>query len=256
MPLHFKALLESGLGPGAPAQREAYMIPTSTPDRKVPDGSDPRRPSEEVWAGTRHEVLPDRAVPEGHQAERAGHDPDVPGQQYDIGQPYSYISYDSGPYFEDILFATGSGTGLSGSSAIRRTSSITSCEDPIVSWQKKAALAMKGWYDAGYINKDVFANKVGARTPLSRASRRWDSETPSTSRPPSPVPRPTAGTSSWCPGSTGMDITAPTRIMNNGVALAANTKNAARTLQVLDRIIEDKSYNFLVYFGVEGKNYG
>ncbi len=43
--------------------------------------------------------------------------------------------------------------------------------------------------------------------------------------------------------------------LNNGVALAANTKNAARTLQVLDRIIEDKSYNFLAYFGVEGKNY-
>jgi len=30
--------------------------------------------------------------------------------------------------------------------------------------------------------------------------------------------------------------------LNNGVALAANTKNAARTLQVLDRIIEDKSF--------------
>jgi putative aldouronate transport system substrate-binding protein len=43
--------------------------------------------------------------------------------------------------------------------------------------------------------------------------------------------------------------------LNNGVALAANTKNAALALQALDRIIEDKSYNFLVYFGIEGRNY-
>ncbi len=43
--------------------------------------------------------------------------------------------------------------------------------------------------------------------------------------------------------------------LNNGVAVAANSKNAARTLQALDRIIEDRSYNYLVYFGIEGKNY-
>jgi putative aldouronate transport system substrate-binding protein len=43
--------------------------------------------------------------------------------------------------------------------------------------------------------------------------------------------------------------------LNNGVALAATTRNPERTLQALDRIIEEQSYNFLVYFGVEGVNY-
>ena len=43
--------------------------------------------------------------------------------------------------------------------------------------------------------------------------------------------------------------------MNNGVALAANTKNPERALQALDLMIEEQSYNFLVYFGVEGVNY-
>ncbi|HVO40329.1 MAG TPA: ABC transporter substrate-binding protein, partial [Spirochaetia bacterium] len=129
------------------------------------------------------------------------------------------------------------------------------CEDPIVSWQKKAALAMKGWYDAGYINKDVFANKVRSKdsfvqgksgvgfgnsidiqaTIAGATANGWDIE--------------------LVPGLDGGNHYRADPFINNGVALAARTKNAARTLQALDRIMEDKAYNFLVYFGVEGKNY-
>ncbi|HUZ18602.1 MAG TPA: DUF3502 domain-containing protein, partial [Spirochaetia bacterium] len=43
--------------------------------------------------------------------------------------------------------------------------------------------------------------------------------------------------------------------INNGVGLAASTKNADKTLQMLDLIMENKAYDFLVYFGIEGKNY-
>ncbi|HET6487532.1 MAG TPA: ABC transporter substrate-binding protein, partial [Spirochaetia bacterium] len=43
--------------------------------------------------------------------------------------------------------------------------------------------------------------------------------------------------------------------INNGVALAATTKNPERTLQVLDKIMEDPSYVYLVYYGIEGTNY-
>jgi putative aldouronate transport system substrate-binding protein len=43
--------------------------------------------------------------------------------------------------------------------------------------------------------------------------------------------------------------------INNGFALAAGTKNADKTLRAMDLIMEDKSYNYLAYFGIEGVNY-
>ena len=43
--------------------------------------------------------------------------------------------------------------------------------------------------------------------------------------------------------------------INNGVAIAARSKNPERTMMALDLIMEESSYNYLVYFGIKGKNY-
>ncbi|GAF08906.1 DUF3502 domain-containing protein [Paenibacillus pini] len=43
--------------------------------------------------------------------------------------------------------------------------------------------------------------------------------------------------------------------INNGVAVAANSKNPERAMMALDLIMEDPSYNMLVSFGIEGTNY-
>jgi len=67
---------------------------------------------------------------------------------------------------------------------------------------------------------------------------------------------PTAGREvELVPGLDGNDHYRADPYLNNGVALAANTKNPERALQALDLMIEEQSYNFLVYFGVEGVNY-
>jgi putative aldouronate transport system substrate-binding protein len=174
---------------------------------------------------------------------------------YDVGQPFSYLSYAKGPYFEDILFTTGSGCGLVWLLDGQTKKLQYIVDDPVLSWEKSAARTMKAWYDAGYINKDVFANKVRSKDAFVQgksavgfgnsidmqgiiagaSANGWDVE--------------------LVPGIDGNGHYRADPYLNNGVALAAHTKNAARTLQALDRIIEDKSYNFLVYFGIEGKNY-
>jgi putative aldouronate transport system substrate-binding protein len=39
------------------------------------------------------------------------------------------------------------------------------------------------------------------------------------------------------------------------VAIAAHSKNPERTMMFLDRVMHDKEFNFLVYYGIEGKHY-
>ena len=82
---------------------------------------------------------------------------------YDVGQPFSYVSYANGPYFEDILFSTGSGTGLVWLLGDKTNKLHYILDEPVLSWQKRQPPTMKSWYDAGYINKDVFANKVRSK---------------------------------------------------------------------------------------------
>ncbi len=175
--------------------------------------------------------------------------------QYDIGQPISYLWYANGPYFEDILFTTGSGSGLAWMLGDQSHKLRYIAEDPLLSWEKQAARTMKSWYDAGYINKDVFANKVRSKDSFVQGKSAVGFGNSIDMQ--STIAGATAN--GWevelVPGLDGNGHYRADPYLNNGVALAARTKNAARTLQVLDRIIEDKNYNFLVYFGVLGKNY-
>jgi Domain of unknown function (DUF3502). len=43
--------------------------------------------------------------------------------------------------------------------------------------------------------------------------------------------------------------------LNSGVGIAATSANPERTMMVLDLIMEEKEFNYLAYFGVEGENY-
>jgi len=49
---------------------------------------------------------------------------------------------------------------------------------------------------------------------------------------------------------------APARsYLGNGAAIPAGAKNPERTMMALDLIMSEQSYNYLAYFGIEGKNY-
>jgi putative aldouronate transport system substrate-binding protein len=43
--------------------------------------------------------------------------------------------------------------------------------------------------------------------------------------------------------------------LNNGVAITASSKNPERALEALDLIMEEPSYAYLAYYGIEGINY-
>jgi putative aldouronate transport system substrate-binding protein len=43
--------------------------------------------------------------------------------------------------------------------------------------------------------------------------------------------------------------------LNNGVAISASSKNPERAMEALDLLMEDPSYAYLAYYGIEGINY-
>ena len=117
------------------------------------------------------------------------------------------------------------------------------------------AKKVKTWYDKGYINTDAFGNRIRSKESFAQGKsgvgfgnsvdlqsniataidNGWDVEI--------------------------IPILSPDRkaardaYTNNGVGIAANTKNTERTLMALDLLMQEKSYVMLSYFGIEGKNY-
>lgn len=255
MPKHYKLLPKEAWDQCKLPSGKLYMIPTPTPDRKVPVTvirADLRKKYGVPKINKFSEIEPYlKAIKENEP----GMIPMYMDSQYDIGMPYGYLSYETGPYFEDILYATGSGCGLVWLLGDESKKLRYLFEEPVLSWSQRAAKTMKSWYDKGYINKDVFANKVRSKdsfvqgksavgfgnsidiqaTIAAAIDNGWEVEL---------IP---------CLDANGHYRADP--YLNNGVALAANTKNPERTLQALDLIIEEQSYNFLVYFGAEGVNY-
>ena len=255
VPLHYKTLPSQAWDQCRLPDGKLYMIPTPTPDRKVPvaliRGDLRKKYGIPPISRKFSEIKPYlKAIKENEP----GMIPMYLESQYDIGQPYSYLSYADGPYCEDILYATCSGTGLVWllDDGPKKLYSIV--ENPVLGWNKKAAITMKAWYDARYINKDVFANKVRSKDSFAQVSRASDSQL---RRYPGADPgrRRERCDVELVPGLDGNGHYRADPFLNNGVGLAANTRNAAKALQALDLIMEDPSYNFLAYFGIEGENY-
>jgi putative aldouronate transport system substrate-binding protein len=128
-------------------------------------------------------------------------------------------------------------------------------EEPYVDTIKNAFTIMKQWYDAGYVNKDVLANEMTSREALMEGKsaiaigNTVDMQS----------------VLSFCENK-GYDIgliplldkqgkTSAVPYLNNGVAIAASSENPERTMMVLDLLMEEKEYNYLLYYGIEGKNY-
>jgi len=232
-----------------------YMIPTATPDRKV------------GVVAIRGDLRKKYGVPEikrfsdiepylaAVKENESGMTPMYLDSQYDIYQPLGALFVEQGDYYTDILFTTGAGSGLFWNLQEPRSKAYYLMEEPIHSGLKKAAAIMKSWYDQGYINRDVFANKVRSKesfihgrsaiaignsidiqaTIASANQKGWEVEL---------IPIVDAH---------GNYLADPH--INNGVALAARTRNPERTLMALDLMLQEPSYNYLVYYGIEGKNY-
>jgi putative aldouronate transport system substrate-binding protein len=121
--------------------------------------------------------------------------------------------------------------------------------------QKATAKVIKSWYDKGYINKNAISNKVRSKdafeqgksavaygntndiqgTLAKAAENGWEVEI--------------------IPNLSSKGTYPQDPYINNGVSIAAGSKNPERAMMALDLIMEEPSYNNLVYFGLEGVNY-
>jgi putative aldouronate transport system substrate-binding protein len=254
MPRHYAALPKHAYKE-VMVDGKMYMLPTSTPDRKVPVAlirGDLRKKYGVPEITRFSDIEPYLAAIKENEPEMIPMNLD---NTYDIGTPYSTLTNEQGSTHTDVLFATGSGTGLTWALQESTGKLYYVMDEPRLSASKKAAAIMKSWYDKGYINRNVFANKVRSKDSFSQgvsgvgignsqdiqanladaAAKGWEVEI---------IPMLDAE------GNYPADP-----YINNGVALAATTKNPERTLMALDLIMEEEIFNYLVYFGVEGKNY-
>ncbi len=254
MPRHYAALSKQAYKE-AQINGKTYMIPTSTPDRKIP------------VTIIRGDLRKKYKVPEikkfsdleaYFEAIKKNEPEMIPmylDNSYDMGRPFAALVAQFGDYYFDILFATGSGSGVDFNLEDTTNKLVYSLEGEDFAARKKAAQIMKSWYEKGYINHDVFANKVRSKDAFNlgksaigignsqdiqanladAASKGWEVEI---------IPELDAKNHYYADP-----------YINNGIALAAKTKNPERTLMALDLILEEKSYNYLVYFGIVGKNY-
>jgi putative aldouronate transport system substrate-binding protein len=254
MPRHYAALSKNAYKE-AKVNGKMFMIPTSTPDRKIPVTiiRGDLRKKYKIPEIKKYSDL--EAYLEAIKKNEPEMIPMYLDHSYDIGRPIAALAAQFGDYYFDILFATGSGSGVDFNLEDTANKLVYSLEGKDLDARKKAAVIIKSWYDKGYINHDVFANTVRSKDAFSLGksgigignsqdiqanisdaiSKGWEVEI---------VPELDAKNHYYADPH-----------INNGIALAAGTKNPERTLMALDLMMEEKSYNFLVYFGIEGKNY-
>ncbi len=252
MPLHMKAVSPEILK-GTKISGKQYMIGTSSPDRKV------------GVAVIRKDLREKYGLPEikrfsDIEPYLAAIKKNEPGMlpmnlsSFDLGAPYVSLLREKTNYMNlvnsDVNY-TGWGYDMTDSSG-----TLTDMlSGDLLNLQKEVAKTTKDWYAKGYVNKNAYSNQVRTKDVV-------------------------------CDGKTGVafgnsvDIQATIAAckakgidlelisifspdghevanspLNNGVAVAAPSKHPERTLMFLDKIMEDPAYDYLVYFGIEGKNY-
>ncbi|ASA26242.1 sugar ABC transporter substrate-binding protein [Paenibacillus donghaensis] len=246
-PAAYKATIVNG---------KQYMIPTTTPDRKV--GIVVLRKDILDRSGLENPTNLSELGP--YFAELKKNHPEMTplnlDSQYDLAQPFNALvnekfAFTSAPI--DSNNPSEVGTYTDSEDPAGRILSLT--DEPVLSSFKYAAGIMKQWYDAGYVNKNPFANKVksadnflegkagvafGNSLSISSMVTSAQNKGIETYIMPTLSPTGKSPSNSW---------------LNNGVAIAANSANPERTLQALDLLMEDESYVNLAYYGIEGKNY-
>ncbi|MBB3108139.1 putative aldouronate transport system substrate-binding protein [Paenibacillus phyllosphaerae] len=235
---------------------EAYMIPTTTPDRKVSVAVIRKDIMEKVGLTEVKSI----AELEPYFAEIKKNYPDmIPlnlDNQFDLPTPYQYLVNDKFNYpGAPIDSGDPLGQGITYDMADATGKMITMTDEPMLSAQKYAATIMKDWYDKGYVNKNPYSNKTRSKDNFCEGKsgvafgNSIDIASVMSSCKAKGIDTyliPTLGLD----GKSGMSSWTA-----NGISIPASSKNADRTMQALDLIMEDESYVNLVYFGIEGKNY-
>ncbi|MFC5467225.1 ABC transporter substrate-binding protein [Cohnella suwonensis] len=255
MPRHMEKLppgaIEASFVNGA-----SYMVPTASPDRKVNVAlfrKDVMEKAGMTEIAKFSEIEPYLAVIKRDYPNMIPLNLD---SQFDLPTPYGYLMSEKFAWF-NAPFDSGDpmAQGVTADKENPSGTMYSMTEEPLLGYQKFAAGIMKNWYDKGYINKNPYANNVRSKdnfcngksgvafgNSIDMMSVFASCKEKGIDVYPFPMLYPSGKTSqsSW---------------LNNGVAIAASSKNPERTLEALDLIMEEPSYAYLAYFGIEGKNY-
>lgn len=248
MPLHY-AKLDKTAYSQADIKGKNYMIPSSTPDKKI------------QAAVIRGDLRKKYNIPEIKSVDQLGPYLEAIKKNEPNMIPFNLDSqYDPGTIFSNMQNAFGYATSIN---LIESVTFDTLENSPKLNdlmgpndgeSGKKAATMLKDWYDKGYINKNPFANKVRSKDSLVQGKsavgigNSVDLQSTLTQGK-------TAGMSLEVIPVLKNGKSAANSYLNNGVAISASSKNPERTMMALDLIMEDKAYDYLVYYGIEGKNY-
>jgi putative aldouronate transport system substrate-binding protein len=252
MPLHWAKLKDTSALKECSIDGKDYMIPTATPDKKVP------------VALYRKDLADKYGIPaitkfsdiEPYLAAIKANEPDmIPmnlDNTYDLGTPDGNLVTESSDIYTDILMITGSGCGLVYKPFGTDGKLMLPTDPDLLPVYTKAAKTVKSWYDAGYINHDAFANKVRSKEALvqGKTAVAFGNSID------------VQGNLTQC-AAAGMDIgiipilsgangkSPANAFTNNGIAISAKSKNWERALMAMDLVMEDPAYDNLCYYGVE-----
>ncbi|CAN7667883.1 ABC transporter substrate-binding protein [Paenibacillus sp. LjRoot153] len=256
MPKHAAKLDPSALK-ATQVNGKSYMIPTSTPDRKVSVALIRKDIREKAGLA---EIKRFSEIGPYMEAVKKNYPEMVPlnlDSQFDLPTPYQYLMQDKVGYAGAPLDSgdpLAQGTAYDYEDKSGKVYSMVE-DGPLFTAQKYAANIMKDWYDKGYINKNPYANKIRSKDNFCEGKsgvalgNTIDVASVMTACK-------AKGIETEVVASVNYQGHAPQNSwLNNGMAIAAGSKNSARALQALDLIMEDPAYVYLTYFGIEGKNY-
>lgn len=255
MPRHMEVLNPDALR-AADVNGTPYMIPTASPDRKVNVALFRKDVMEK--AGMTQITKFSEIEPYLAEIKRSypGMIPLNLDSQYDLPTPFTYLlmekfAWFSAPFDSGDPLAQGITADMEDPEGVMYSMT----EDPILGWQKEVAYIMKDWYDKGYINKNPYANSIRSKdnfcngksgiafgNSIDMMNVFMSCKEQGIDVYPFPMVYPSgkATKASW---------------LNNGVAISASSKNPERAMEALDLLMEDPSYAYLAYYGIEGINY-
>jgi putative aldouronate transport system substrate-binding protein len=257
MPRHYAALDPAAYKQAevtVNGKRSIFMIPTSTPDKKS-SAILIRKDLREKYGLPPIKKFTDIEPYLAAVNNEPGMTPMMLDNTYDVKRPFGDLLMETGYSGEDIFSATAGGLNILYEWQKPDVRVFTYFDEPNRSAVIEVSKKVKTWYDKGYINSDLFGNTVRSKEAFAQGKsgvafgnsidlqsnmatavdNGWDVEIIPIVGPDGKYPR--------------------DAYTNNGIALAAKTKNPERTLMALDLIMQEPSYVMLTYFGIEGKNY-
>ncbi|WEK54714.1 MAG: DUF3502 domain-containing protein [Candidatus Cohnella colombiensis] len=254
MPRHYKATNEVAWEE-AKVGGKIYIIPSSTPDMKVP------------VTLIRDDLRKQYGLPEMNRlmdlepflaAVKANAPNMIPIQvdkQYDFIKTSANLMWEMGPATVDVVMTTNGFSGVYTDWDDPSGKLLTIYDEPLRSNYIAAAKLVKSWVDQGYINANAFVNKTRSKDLFEQGKSAVAYGNSNDIQ--STIAK--ADEQGWevkiIPNLSINHTYIMDPYINNGVAIATDSKHVELVMQALDLIMEDPEYNQLVYYGIQGEHF-